>query len=406
MAYPLLAEFRVLDRRVWFLAFARLVVMFGFFMVLPFLGVHLTVERGVPAVLVGLIWTVAGVAGAATQWLAGELCDRVGRRPLMLSAMMLRAGNLAGLGYAIAADSSLWLIGGLVVANNMLRAFFDPVANALVADLVPAEQRVAAYSLQRVGINIGTAAGPALAGTLASRFGVSYAHLFYGSVPFTLLAAFLVARIEMPRAETLPHPPSWRELLAFRGDRPFVRFLLATVAFYLLQAQIYQTLSIYAARVLKLNLAQIGTFFTVNGLLVVFLQLPAVAFIRRVGTRGALVVGCLGYAASYAAVGLTRGYASILVCVACVTLAEIITAPAQQTTVTTLAPLGRVGAYSGLYGLCQIMGQAGGPLVGTAALDVLPPRAAWFLLALFGVAAAATYRTTDRDAQRSPAPGP
>jgi MFS family permease len=400
----LLAEFRALDRRVWLLAFARLVVFFGFFLVVPFLGVHLTVERAhpVPAVVVGLIWTFAGVAGAVTQWLAGDLADRLGRRPLMLTAMVLRALNLAGLGLAIATDASLWIIGGLVVTNNMLRAFFDPAANALVADLVPAEQRVAAFGLQRVGVNIGTAAAPAVAGILSDHFGVSYANLFYGSVPFTLLATFLIARIEMPPSARPLVPPSWRDLFAFHGDRAFVRFLTATVAFYILQAQIYQTLSIYAAKVLHLNKAQIGTFFTLNGLLVVLLQLPAVGFIRRIGTARALVVGCLLYAGSYAAVGVVHVYATILLCVGFVTIAEMITAPAQQTTVTTLAPIGRIGLYSGLYGLCQTIGQAGGPLVGTAALDAMPPRTAWFLLALFGVTAAITYRVADRLARPAP----
>jgi predicted MFS family arabinose efflux permease len=402
---PVLAEFRALDRRVWFLSGARLVVMAGFFMVLPLLGVHLAIERHVPAVAVGFIWTVAGMAGAAMQWVAGELADRVGRRPLMLSSLLLRAANLAALGHATATDGSVVLIGALVVANNMLRAFFDPVANALVADLVPSEQRVAAFSLQRVGINIGCAAGPAMA-AIAMRYGYRYSNLFYASVPFTIAAAVGIAFIHMPRAATSPRPPGWRELFAFHGDRPFVRFLVATFFFFLLQAQLYQTLSIYAAGVLGLHVAQIGTFFTVNGLLVVFLQLPAVGFIRRMGTRAALVVGCLGYAAGYAAVGLARGYASVLVCVAFVTLAEIVTAPAQQTTVTMLAPLGRVGAYSGLYGLCQIAGQSAGPLLGTAALDVVPPRAAWFLLALFGVGAAFFYRMSGRPAVVATRPGP
>jgi MFS family permease len=396
----LLAEFRALDRRVWILAFARLVVFFGFFMVVPFLGVHLTVHRAhpVPAVVVGLIWTIAGVAGAATQWFAGGLCDRVGRRPVMVAAGALRAANLAGLGYAIAVEAPLTVIGALIVGNSVLRGFFDPPANALVADLVPAEQRVAAFGLQRMAVNIGTAAAPAVAGVLASRFHISYAHLFYGSVPFTLLATFLVARIRMPAAAPALHPPSWRDLFAFRGDRAFVRFLLATVSFYLLQAQLYQTLSIYAAKVLRLDLAQIGTFFTLNGTMVVLLQLPAVGFIRRVGTRGALVIGPLVYAASYGSVGLTRGYLTILLCVAGVTLAEMITAPAQQATMTNLAPAGRVGLYSGLYGLCQTVGQAGGPLIGTAALDAMPPRLAWFALALFGVAASLAYRAAGRPA--------
>ena len=53
-------EFRALDRRNWYLAVARLIVTAGFSMVLPFLGVYLTRDRGAPAKFAGLIWALAG----------------------------------------------------------------------------------------------------------------------------------------------------------------------------------------------------------------------------------------------------------------------------------------------------------------------------------------------------------
>ena len=59
---PLLTDFRALDRRVFILAFARLVVTLGFSAVLPYLAVTLQQERGVPKLVVGLIWTTSGLA--------------------------------------------------------------------------------------------------------------------------------------------------------------------------------------------------------------------------------------------------------------------------------------------------------------------------------------------------------
>jgi MFS family permease len=309
--------------------------------------------------------------------------------------MLLRAANLAGLGLAVSGEASIAVIGALCVSNGVLRAFFDPVATALVADLEPAERRVTAYSLQRVGINLGWAAGPAVAAIAA---GTSYATLFYASVPVTLFAMLLVMRIDEPREPRSVREISARELLAFRGDGPFLRFLLSTVAFFILQVQLYQTLSIYAARTLGLSRAEVGTLYTLNGLLVVLLQLPTSRLINRIGTRAALVAGCLGYAAAYGAVGLARGHLTLLLCIAAVTLAEIVTAPAQTAAVTTLAPAGRTGAYAGLYGLAQVVGQSTGPLVGTAFLDGLPARSAWFALACFGAAAAAGYRMAPTEA--------
>jgi MFS family permease len=385
-----IAEFRALDRRNWYLAAARMVVSAGFAMVLPFMAIHLSEERHQPALVVGIIATLAGACGAAMQSVAGTLSDHVGRRSVMLTSMMIRAVNLALLGYVTFVQGPIWVLGALIVANGVLRAFFDPVANALVADLTPPEQRVAAYSLQRVGINIGWAVGT------ASHALAAYHILFYWAAGITLVATLAVTAITEPPRSTTARPPAWRDMVAVLDDRRLVRFLAATVAFFILQVQLYQTLSIYAARVLHLDRAQVGTLYSLNGVMVVFLQVPTVAFIRRWGTERALVLGSIAYASSYAAVGLAGGYFSLLLCVACVTLAEMLSSPAQQTAVTSMASPGRMGIYAGLFGLCQVTGQSAGPLVGTALLDALPSRVAWlawFALALFGVAAASIYRT-------------
>lgn len=385
-----LTEARDLDRRVWYLAIARMISTAGFALVMPFLAIHLAVERGVSAVTVGLIWLVAGALSAVGQWAAGELADRVGRRRVMLTSMLLRTLNLFGLGLAVGRpDTSIFIIGALCVGNGVLRAFFDPVAAALVADLAPAERRVAAFSLQRVGINLGWAAGPAVHSLAA---GVPYATLFLASVPVTLIATLLVVRLHDVPGATSSRKTNLRELLAFLEDRALVRFLLATLAFYLLQVQLYQTMSIYAARTLHLSRSDVGLLYTLNGLLVVFLQMPAVHHIQRLGTRRALILGCVGYALAYGSVALAVGHVSLLLCIAAVTLAEIVTAPAQQTTVTGLAPAGRIGAYTGLFGLTQVVSQSIGPVIGAVALEHLPGPTAWPTLALFGLVAALGYR--------------
>jgi MFS family permease len=391
---PLLTEFRALDPRIWILTAARVVVTFGFSMVMPFLAFHLSQKRAVAAVAVGLIWTASSATGAAAQWAAGAIADRWGRRPVILTAMVLRAANLALLGAAIARTASIPVIGLLCVANAVLRAFFDPVASAMIADISTGEQRVAAFSLQRIGVNIGWAAGPAVA-AIALEAGASYAGLFYVSAPVTLVATFAIARIRETRAPSVGGSPSGRtrflDLFHVPADPPFRRFLAATFAFFLLQVQLYQTLSIFAARALRLSQAEVGRIYFENGLIVVALQVPAFYYIRRIGTRGALIVGSLAYAAAYASCGLARGYPSLLLCVAGVTLAEMVSAPAQQTTATSMAPPGRVGAYAGLFGLAQAAGQALGPLAGGFLFDRFGDRRIWAFLPVFGIVAAWGY---------------
>jgi MFS family permease len=390
---PLFLEFPALDGRIWTLAIARLIVTAGFAMVMPFLAMHLAVDRGIPVLQIGLLWTVVGAISASMQWLSGQVGDRIGRRPVILAAMVVRSLNLVAMGYAIAADSSFFTIGVLCVVNGASRAFYDPVASAVLASLTSPEERVAAFSLHRVGSSLGWAAGPLMA-TFAAD--VPYALLFYVCGPLTLIAALAMATIRETRPEKPPKKLALSEVISFRRDKPFVRFLWATAAFYLLQTQMYHIMAIYAAKYLGLNRAQVATLFTLNGILVVLVQLPAVRFIRRVGTMSALIIGSFGYFVSYLGCCMAIGYFSLLACVALITLCEIMALPAQQTAVTDMAPPNGVSQYAGVYGLVQGAAQTVGPIFGTSLIEFVSARGAWIILAVLGLAAAFGYSTVGR----------
>jgi MFS family permease len=388
---PLLREFPSLDRRIWILAAARLIVTAGFATVMPFLAMHLVVDRGISVLKIGLLWTVVGLSSSLTQWLAGQVADRLGRRRVMLVAMVVRSANLAALGYAIGARADFAVIAALCLVNGAMRAFYDPVASAVVASLASPDERVAAFSLHRVGSSIGWAAGP-LTATLAS--GASFEVMFYAAAPLTLLAAAAISTIPETRPAQIKPRPHLTELAAFARDRAFMRFLAGSFAFYLLQTQMYHIMAIYAARYVGLDRAQVGTLFTLNGILVVLIQLPAVRYIRRVGTNGALMIGSLGYAIAYAGCAFAWGYLPLLACVALVTLSEIVAVPAQQTKVTEMAPPEKVAGYAGLFGLMQGAAQTAGPVLGTCLIEFVSPQGAWVLLSLLGVVAALIYRSS------------
>jgi MFS family permease len=390
---PLLLEFPDLDRRIWILAVARLIVTAGFATVMPFLAMHLAVERQVSVLKIGVLWTVVGLSSSLTQWLAGQTADRIGRRKVMLTAMVVRSANLAALGYAVGSHAPFGVIGALCLVNGAMRAFYDPVASAVVASLAAPEERVAAFSLHRVGSSVGWAVGP-LAATIAS--GVSFEVLFYAAAPLTLLAALAIATIPETRPKHARPQPRLAELGSFARDRHFVRFLVATFAFYLLQTQMYHIMAIYAAKHVGLDRGQVGTLFTLNGILVVLIQLPAVRLIRHVGNRGALFIGALGYAVAYSGCSVAWGYLPLLACVAVATLSEIVAVPAQQAIVTEMAPPEKVAGYAGLFGLVQGAAQTAGPVLGTCLIEFMSPQAAWLLLALLGLFAALIYRRRPR----------
>ncbi|HJZ86501.1 MAG TPA: MFS transporter [Polyangia bacterium] len=396
-----------LDARIYALAVARGINTMGFSIVLPFLAIYLYTERGIAASSIGAVYTLSGIVGAATQVVGGELADRFGRRLVMVSSLLARAGVLGAMGVAIGRGGSFATLGGLVVANAMLRSLFEPAAFAAVTDLAPIEDRVAAFGVQRIGINVGWAMGPALGAYLASG---AYGRLFFLAVPATVGAAALCARVRDVGAGAHVRELSLREFLSVRRETTLLLYLGVTLLAMILVAQLFSTLSIYTTARLGLRKIDLGHLYTLNGVLVVLLQFPAVRFIERIGRRQAVLLGPLIYALAYASMGLARTVGGLALCVAGVTVGELVFLPAQQSLASQLGDPERQGRVMGLYGLTFAAGQSFGPLVGGVAIDHLIrwPLRMWGALGLLGLASFIGYALVLRSAgaRRAIAPGP
>src|SRR2546422_804665 len=102
---------------------------------------------------------------------------------------------------------------------------YRPASSALLADLVPAGQRVMAYSAYRMAFNAGWAFGPATAGFLAEH---GYFWLFVGDAATSALFG-LVAVFALPRGvRSQPNGTGWSDAVRVLGDdRKFHQLLCA-----------------------------------------------------------------------------------------------------------------------------------------------------------------------------------
>src|SRR5262249_60810397 len=105
-----------------------------------------------------------------------------------------RTVNMCLRGAAVMLGAPVPVMAALIVLNAVLRAMFEPAASAAVTELAGPELRTAAFGLQRIGINLGWALGPALGGTLAAAH--SYGTLFFFAAAVMLAAALRVTPVE------------------------------------------------------------------------------------------------------------------------------------------------------------------------------------------------------------------
>jgi MFS family permease len=394
-------SYRQLDRRIWILAAVRGANTMGLSLVLAFMGLYFVTQRGVSGVQYGVIYFTANICKALVSTWAGQLSDRLGRRRLMVMTLVARSLIIASLGALVLVDAPILILAVVLVLSASLRGGFEPVASAMVADVAGPGERVTAFGLQRIGINVGWAIGPALGGFLASV--IDYGLVFFCAVIPLFISALVIAGIREPVAVTEAGParPSVSLATALReaaGRRELLLLLCCALVFATVHVQLFATMSIYSKSELGLSESDIGLLYTVNGLLVILLQVPATSVIRRLSPDHAMVVGCLVYTGALLFIGAADGSGSLRLAVALATMGEVILAPAQESLIAEQAEPSRIGRAFGLFGTMQMVGVAFAPLVGGLVYDHLRhrPMAMWgalaglaFLLALgyarFGV---------------------
>jgi MFS family permease len=135
----------------------------------------------------------------------------------------------------------------------------------------------------------------------------------------------------------------------------------------------------------------------VNGLMVVGLQVPVAALLRKFAPLKVIALAALVYAGSYFMVGQVNSLGAMVALMVGITTAEILEAPTVTTFISMLAPQGRTGVYMGLLGLITHLGWTVGPLVGGLLLDAwADPRWMWASISLLAVFSALGFLEIER----------
>jgi MFS family permease len=137
---------------------------------------------------VPLLWAAHHVVKAALGTWGGSLSDRRGRRGVVAASWGVYA--LTYLGFAVA--SAPWHAWALFLAYGLYFALSEGAEKALVAELVPAARRGAAYGWFNLGIGLGALPGSVVFGLVWQRWGAPAA-FGMGAALATLAAGLLLA---------------------------------------------------------------------------------------------------------------------------------------------------------------------------------------------------------------------
>ena len=379
---------------------ASFVYRFVATMTVPFFAIYLADRRG--GVLTGLLMVVVALAAVAAAVLGGPLCDRVGRRPVLVTGELTTA--LAFLGTAVASSSTVdrpLLAYGCFLVMTTVSALIMPAHDATIVDVTTEADRRRIYSINYWSINIALASGTLLGGLLYRSW---FAAVLAGAGLVSAMLALITWRF---LAETRPDTPGRRARGLLRGYRTVLadrRFTALIVAATLVIAVELQLTSYIAVRLSQdfpdqpllpglgavTGVQMLAVLRLENTLLVAGLALLVWPLLRRAPDRTRLIGGLLVFTAGYAVLTVSNTAWVLLAAMVVVTVGELANVPVTQSLVANATRADKAGTYMAAYGLNGNIGW----VIASACISlgaVIGPVAMATLFVVAGIAATAVF---------------
>jgi len=365
-------------RNFWVLIGALFIDRVGGALIFPFLSLYITSKFNVGLTQVGAIFAVHSISSFVGNMVGGALADKYGRRLMLIIGLVFSAGVSLGMGFI--EDWELFYL--LAFLSGFVSNFGGPAVQAMLADILPVEQRPDGFGLLRVTMNLAVAIGPAIGGVLA---GINYLLLFIIDCVVSIITAIIVY-FALP--ETKPKTPEGKKeesiLQSFGGykkvfrDKLFLAFLFLTTFTAIVYMQMHSTLSVFLRDFHGTSPQKFGYILSLNAAMVVLFQFMVTRKVKKYHQLSVMMVGNLLYAAGFAMYGFTNMYWGFLTAMVIITIGEMTIAPIVQTMVANLAPEDMRGRYMAAYHLGWGIASSVGPLAAGIIIDNYNPNWVWY----------------------------
>jgi MFS family permease len=346
--------------------------------------------RNVATVRIGIALVLSAAFTIVGSWLGGILVSRWGSRRTIFLSM---AGSALFTAALIPASPYLLTLGMLCLISMFNRAYV-PAASTTVGRLAPPRERVQMFAFFQLCLNVGAAAGPAIAGYLLTRSLTALLIIDAGtSACFALAALRLPASAQPPPAAPRTGPTGRPRRL--RHDRGYLAFCVAVALVAVVYRQSSGPLPL-VFRAHHYNLELLGYLFSANAIAVILFQLPLSFLTRRLPVWLPLALGALLISGAYTVLLAGVSLPLLIVNVVLWSAGEIAYYPMTPAVAMMMSDTRTHGAYQGALDVARTTGQAIGPSIGVFAYS-LRPWLPWWGCGVLGLAAATLFFAVLRD---------
>ena len=387
--------FRRYPFQFWLMLMGLVISTTGTTMVWPFLTIYASEKLLLPLAAVTSLMTFNSVSGFVSSVIAGSLVDRFGRKGMMVIGLFGMA--IVYLGYMPARE--FWQFALLMLLSGSFNPLYRVGTDAIVADMIEPENRTQAYSLVRMGRNVGVALGPILGGLVLSRsYNIGFITASIALTFFGLLTIFFLK--ETLQRDPNRHHDSLRDQLRVISEalrnKAFSRMVGSFTLMEICATLMWVVLAVYIKQNFGIGEAQYSWIPTTNALMVIFLQVLITRLTQKHSPTRVMPVGAAFYAVAMLLVALSGNFWGFLLAMIIMTFGELITAPTATAYVANLAPADQRGRYLGFFGLAWYVALSIGPMGAGFLSDNISIHAPWFAGAIVGVISVLSFLSLRR----------
>lgn len=341
--------------------------LMGFGLIIPILPIYAK-DLGATDAMVGLLGASFSIMQFLFASFWGGLSDRYGRRPVMLTSILIMM-----VAYILFANATvLWLL----FVTRLMKGFGAAnlsVAQAYISDVVPQENRTKAFGIIGAAFGLGFIFGPSLGGILNEYFGVAGVGYFAASLSglnFILAWFFLGETLKEKSKQSQLFPNPFKDIIRFKST-PEVSALFTINFVYILGFSMMQiTSTLLWAEHFGLSEMHIGYTFAYIGILAVIIQGGLIGkFNTWFGERNLLVFGTI--LVSLGLFGMpfvpTDLFGLELFCLSFLSLGNALLTPTVSSLLSSFAPKDAQGKILGTNQSVGSLARVLGPAIGGAA---------------------------------------
>ncbi|WNR43226.1 MDR family MFS transporter [Paenibacillus roseipurpureus] len=358
-------------------------------MSLPFLAIYLAKHSDMSPSLIGIVIGMGALAGTVGGFVGGTLSDRFGRRVIMLGALF--GWGFVFLGFGIVKLPVLFML--LNMLNGLCRSFYEPVSQALMADLTEPAKRRQVFSLRYMAINIGVAVGPLLGAFFATMNGAlpflltGVIYLIYGITLYALLIKFGIKQIEGEKKSKITFGSAWNVI---RKDMTFRLYIIGGIIGAIGYSQVMVTLSQYLQMDFTNGVNMFAVLMSANAIVVIAMQIPLGKWAEKYPPLTAIIVGNIMFALGDVGFAFSHSLTWLIISMGIFTFGEILNYPAANLLIDKLAPENMRGTYFGAQTLTNL-GHFMGPWIGGFLLVSFGGKTLFLLIAILSMVGSIFY---------------